>query len=221
MIMAGKVITVAQHKGGAGKTTFTAQLAVALDQTGAKVITLDVDPQGSLTQWQELRAEKLGRKNKIAHLQLQGWKVMRELNRLAQEFDYVLIDTPPHAESETSIAIRQADLVLIPIQPSPLDIWASGPTLKLVMQEKRPLLIVLNRVPARANLNTVIIDRLEKMNVPVSRQTIGNRVAFSASIMQGQGVVESDPRNAASDEIRNLVQEILSHKSFKRADKAA
>ncbi len=213
--MAGKVITVAQHKGGAGKTTFAAQLAAAFDQTGAKVVTLDVDPQGSLTQWQDTRTQRLGRRNRIAHLQLQGWKVMRELNRLISEYDYVIIDTPPHAESETSIAIRQADLVLIPIQPSPLDIWACGPTLKLVIQEKRPLLLALNRVPPRAKLNTVIMDKLDEMNIPVSRQTLGNRVAFSASIMQGLGVVESEPRSAAADEIRNLVSEIGRHRVFK------
>lgn len=213
--MAGKVITIAQHKGGAGKTTFAAQLAAALDETGAKVITLDVDPQGSLTQWQETRTEKLGRRNKIAHLQIQGWKVMRELNRLIHDFDYIIIDTPPHAESETSIAIRQADLVLIPIQPSPLDIWACAPTLKLVIQEKRPLLIALNRVPPRAKLNTIMMDKLESMNIPVSRQTLGNRVAYSASIMQGLGVVESEPKSAAADEVRNLLAEIRKHKSFK------
>ncbi len=213
--MAGKVITIAQHKGGAGKTTFAAQLAAALDETGAKVITLDVDPQGSLTQWQETRSEKLGRRNKIAHLQIQGWKVMRELNRLVHDFDYIIIDTPPHAESETSIAIRQADLVLIPIQPSPLDIWACAPTLKLVIQEKRPLLIALNRVPPRAKLNTIMMDKLESMNIPVSRQTLGNRVAYSASIMQGLGVVESEPKSAAADEVRNLLAEIRKHKSFK------
>jgi chromosome partitioning protein len=215
--MAGKVITIAQHKGGAGKTTFAAQLAAGLDQTGAKVITLDVDPQGSLTQWQLTRTEKLGRRNKIAHLQLQGWKVMRELGRMIQEFDYVIIDTPPHAESETSIAIRQADLVLIPIQPSPLDIWACGPTLKLVLQERRPLMLALNRVPPRAKLNTIMMDKLEDMNIPVSRQTLGNRVAFSSSIMQGLGVVESEPSSAAAQEVKALLSEILKQKAFKGA----
>ena len=219
--MTGKVITVAQHKGGAGKTTLAAHLAVALDQSGAKVITLDVDPQGSLTQWHATRGETMGRKNKIAHLQLQGWKVMRELNRLTHDFDYVIIDTPPHAESETSIAIRQADLVLLPIQPSPLDIWASGPTLKLVMEEKRPLMIVLNRVPPRAKMNDLIIEKLNNMNINVSRQTLGNRVAFSASIMDGQGVVESDPRGTAAIEIKNLLAEINNHKNFRSTAKAA
>lgn len=220
--MAGKVITIAQHKGGAGKTTFAAQIAAALDESGARVITLDVDPQGSLTQWQETRTAKLGRRNRIAHLQLQGWKVMRELNRLVHDFDFVIIDTPPHAESESSIAIRQADLVLIPIQPSPLDIWACAPTLKLVLQEKRPLMIALNRVPPRAKLNTMIMDKLESMNIPVSRQTLGNRVAYSGSIMQGLGVVESEPKSAAAEEVRRLVDELLKHKSFKSAaNKAA
>lgn len=219
--MAGKVITIAQHKGGAGKTTFAAQLAAAYAEKGAKVVTVDVDPQGSLTQWQETRAAKLGRQNNIAHLQLQGWKLMRELNRLVHDFDIVIIDTPPHAESETSIAIRQADLVLIPLQPSPLDIWACAPTLKLILQEKRPLLIALNRVPPRAKLNTVIMDKLEGMNIPVSRQTLGNRVAFSSSIMQGQGVVESEPRSVAAEEIRNLVAEISKQKSLRGATKAA
>ena len=152
---------------------------------------------------------------------MQGWKVMRELNRLAQDFEYVIIDTPPHAESETSIAIRQASLVLLPIQPSPLDIWASGPTLKLVMEEKRPLMLVLNRVPPRAKLNDIIIDKLNKMNINVSRQTLGNRIAFSSSIMQGQGVVESDPRGTAAEEIRSLLAEIKSHKTFKTNSKAA
>lgn len=218
--MAGKVITVAQHKGGAGKTTLAAQLAAALDQAGAKVMTLDVDPQGSLTQWQATRAEKLGRKNKIGHLQLQGWKVMRELNRMIHENEFVIIDTPPHAESEASIAIRNADLVLLPIQPSPLDIWASGPTLQLVLQEKRPLQLVLNRVPPRARLNDVIMNKLDKMQIQVSRQTLGNRVAYSASIMDGLGVVESDPRGTAAQEIKALTGEILRHKSFKASDKA-
>lgn len=219
--MSGKIITVAQHKGGAGKTTLTAQLAAGLDNSGARVAILDVDPQGSLTEWHKMRTEQLGRKNKIGHMQLQGWKVMREIGPLAQKFDYVLIDTPPHAESESSIAIRQADLVLLPIQPSPLDVWASGPTLKLILQEKKPLMLVLNRVPPKSRLNDTIMDKLGSMNIDVSRQTLGNRVAFASSIMQGLGVVESDPRGTAAEEIRALMKEIGRSKALKSSSKAA
>lgn len=137
---------------------------------------------------------------------------MRELKNFTLEYDYVIIDTPPHADSESSISIRMADLVLIPIQPSPLDIWASAPTLKLVLEEKRSLLIVLNRVPSKSKLNVTIMDKLESMGIPVSHQALGNRVPYAASIMVGLGVVEYDPKSLAADEMRALVAEIQKQK---------
>lgn len=219
--MAGKIITVGQHKGGAGKTTLSTQLAATLDQSGAKVLIIDVDPQGSTTEWFLARENTLGRRNTIAHAKLQGWRLMKDLKNFTREYDYVIVDTPPHADSESSIAIRMADLVLIPIQPSPLDIWASAPTLKLVLEEKRPLLIVLNRVPSKSKLNTTIMDKLESMKINVSRQALGNRVAFAASIMVGLGVVEYDSRSTAADEMRGLVKEIKKQKSLSAASLAA
>ena len=220
--MTGKIITVAQHKGGAGKTTLTAQLAAAFAADGAKVLLIDVDPQASLTDWHKIRATTLGRKNTIMLIQSQGWKMIRELPRLQKEFDLILIDTPPHAESESSIAIRAADLVLLPIQPSPLDIWACGPTIKIALQEKRSLMLVMNRVPAKSNLNGTIMDKLDKMNIQVARQTLGNRVSFASSIMQGLGVIEFDPRGVAAAEMQALMKEIKKSKAFKdSASKAA
>lgn len=219
--MVAKVLTIAQHKGGAGKTTLSAQLAATLDHSGAKVLVIDVDPQGSLTDWHKTRCTTLGRKNKIDLIQTQGWKMMREMPRLTQEYDYVLIDTPPHAESESSIAIRLADLVLIPIQPSPLDIWACGPTIKIILQEKKALMLVMNRVPPKSNLNGTIMDKLDAMNIQVARQTLGNRVSFASSILHGLGVIESDPRSTAAEEMAGLLSEIKKHKIFKAAPKAA
>ncbi|HPQ51330.1 MAG: AAA family ATPase [Alphaproteobacteria bacterium] len=219
--MTGKVFTVAQHKGGAGKTTLSAQLAAALDQTGGKVLIIDVDPQGSLTEWHKMRSQTLGRKNKITLFQTQGWKMMRELPRIQREFDYIIIDTPPHAESESSIAIRLADLVLMPMQPSPLDVWACAPTIKIIVQEKKPLMLVMNRVPAKSRLNETIKDKLDGMNIQVARATLGNRVAFASSIMQGLGVGEFDARGMASLEMAALLKEIKKHKAFKDISKAA
>ncbi len=215
--MSGKIITIAQHKGGAGKTTLSTQLAATLSQSGEKVLILDLDPQGSSTEWFHAREKTLGTRNKVAHAQLQGWRLMRDLKNFTHEYDYVIIDTPPHADSESSVSIRNADLVLIPIQPSPLDIWASAPTLKLVLEEKRNLMIVLNRVPSKSKLNTTIMDKLEGMGIPVSRQALGNRVSFAASIMAGLGVVEYDPKSTAADEMRSLVKEIKKQKSISRS----
>jgi chromosome partitioning protein len=220
-MMTGKVITVAQHKGGAGKTTLSTQIAAALHQEGAKILVIDVDPQGSLSEWHKVRNTTLGRKNKITLMQTQGWKMMREVPRLTKEFDYIIIDTPPHAESESSIAIRLADLVLMPVQPSPLDVWACAPTLKLILAEKRPLMLVMNRVPPKSNLNGTIMEKLGSMGIQVAKQSLGNRVSFASSIMKGLGVAESDPRSTAADEILALVTEIKHSKAFKMESKAA
>jgi chromosome partitioning protein len=219
--MTGKVITVAQHKGGAGKTTLTVQLAAALYNDGATVLVIDVDPQGSTTEWHKARTVTLGRKNKIALLQTQGWKMMREIPRLSKEFDYILIDTPPHAESESSIAIRLADLVIVPVQPSPLDVWACAPTLKIILSEKRPLMLVMNRVPPKSNLNGTIMEKLSGMGIQVAKQSLGNRVVFASSVMKGLGVVEFDPRSTAADEMRSLLKDIKKSKAFKSDTKAA
>lgn len=219
--MTGKIITVAQHKGGAGKTTLSTQLAVALQNDGAEVLVIDVDPQGSTSEWHKIRCDVLGRKNKIVLLQTQGWKMMREVPRLAKEYDYIIIDTPPHAESESSIAVRLADLVLMPVQPSPLDVWACAPTLKIILSEKRPLMLIMNRVPPKSNLNTAIMDKLGRMGIQVAKQSLGNRVAFASSIMHGLGVVESDPSSLAADEIRALLKEIKKNKAIKSDSKAA
>lgn len=219
--MTGRVITVAQHKGGAGKTTLSAQIAVTLHNDGANILLIDVDPQGSLSEWHKARTTTLGRKNKIVLMQTQGWKMMREIQRLAKEYDYVIIDTPPHAESESSIAIRLADLVIVPVQPSPLDVWACAPTLKIILSEKRPLMLVMNRVPPKSNLNGTIMDKLEKMNIQVARQYLGNRVSYASSIMKGLGVVESDPRSTAAEEMWNLIKEIKKNKAFKSDTRAA
>ena len=213
--MTGKVITVAQHKGGAGKTTLSTQIAAALQNDGAEVLMIDVDPQGSTSEWHKVRSETLGRKNRITLMQTQGWKMMREVPRLTKEYDYIIIDTPPHAESESSIAIRLADLVLMPVQPSPLDVWACAPTLKIILAEKKSLMLVMNRVPPKSNLNNAIIDNLGRMGIQVAKQSLGNRVSFASSIMHGLGVVEADPRSTAAQEINALVKEIKKNKSFK------
>jgi len=213
--MTGKVITVAQHKGGAGKTTLSTQLAAALQQDGAEVLVIDVDPQGSTTEWHKVRCTTLGRKNRIVLMQTQGWKMMREVPRLSKEYDFIIIDTPPHAESESSIAVRLADLVLMPVQPSPLDVWACAPTLKIILSEKRPLMLVMNRVPPKSNLNSTIMDKLDKMGIQVAKQSLGNRVSFASSIMQGLGVIESDPRSLAAEEIHALLKEIKKNKAIK------
>jgi chromosome partitioning protein len=211
--MTGQIITVVQQKGGAGKTTLTAQLAVGFIKSGLSVATIDIDPQGSLSLWYAARMASLGDENTLLHSQIQGWRLKKEADRLAGECDIVLIDSPPHAESENTIAIRAADFVLVPVQPSPLDLWASRPTVQAIRSERASALFVFNRVPPRALLTESIASKLADLGVPAAKQTLGNRVAFAASLQEGKGVVETAASSVAAQEITALVKEIKKFQS--------
>ncbi|OYV33512.1 MAG: cobyrinic acid a,c-diamide synthase, partial [Acidocella sp. 20-61-6] len=110
----GKVIAVAQQKGGSGKTMLTAQLAVAL-AAGCNVAVLDIDPQGSLTIWGKLRASAAKASVAVASHAVSGWRLASELEKLKAAYDIVLIDTPPVIDSDARRAIRAADIVIIPL----------------------------------------------------------------------------------------------------------
>lgn len=208
--MASKTITIAQQKGGAGKTTLAAHLAVALAGGRRRVALVDIDPQQSLTQWYRLREAQLGVNGAGMRLsQISGWRLQAEVERLAAEHDVVLIDSPPHAETEAKVAIRSADLVVVPVQPSPMDVWATRPTLDLARQERVPVLLVLNRVPPRANLTGEMLAALTELGVGLANTRIGNRIAFASALAEGRGVAEVQPSGQATAEIRALARELL------------
>lgn len=207
--MSARIFTVAQQKGGAGKTTLVAHLAVSWSGQGRRVGVIDIDPQGSLSLWvEQRRVERNGNDIGFTFSQIAGWRLAAEAERLARDHDAVLIDSPPHAETEARIAVRAATLVLVPLQPSPMDLWATRPTLELARAERRPVLMVVNRMPARSRLAGEMSARLAALDIGVARSTLGNRVAFAESLAVGRGVSEAEPGSAAAQEIAALAQEI-------------
>ena len=135
--MAGTIITVAQQKGGAGKTTLTAHLAVAFKDAGKSVALVDIDPQQSLSNWFRLRQELYeDAEDGMVLSRTEGWRSRSEVDKLARDFDIVMVDTPPHAETETRVAVRGAQIAVVPCQPSPMDVWATYPVLELARKEK-------------------------------------------------------------------------------------
>jgi chromosome partitioning protein len=199
------VITVAQQKGGTGKTTLAANLAATLAPL-RRVALLDIDPQHSLTRWYGLRPKS------AAHLtfsDVSGWRVTSELNRLTASHDIVIIDSPPQIDTDARLAIRGATLVLIPVQPSPPDVWAAEGTLKLAAAEKRRASIVLNRVPASGKLCETIAAQLRADGKPLLMATIGNRAGFASAFSEGLAVTEKAPRSIAANELRALLNELL------------
>lgn len=199
------VITVAQQKGGTGKTTLTANLGAALAGS-RRVALLDIDPQHSLTRWHALRPAEAA---KLTFSDVAGWRVAGELDRLKAGHDVVVVDSPPQVDMDARLAIRGATLVLIPVQPSPPDVWAAEGTLGLATAEKRQATMVLNRVPAAGKLRQTMTEALRAAGKPLLRATIGNRTGFASAFAEGLGVTEAAPRSTAANELRALLNELL------------
>ena len=198
------VVAVAQQKGGSGKSTIAANLAAVFAADGRRVALLDTDPQGSVTRWHEERRRHGGRAAPLFFDHPSGWRVPTALDRLRRQQDVIVLDTPPHAGTDAKLAIRAADLVLMPLQPSPADLWASEGTRKLAAEERRSLRALLNRVPAQGKMRDRVAAALVEQEVQLLEQSLGNRAQFGAAFLDGLSVTEAAPRSAAAAEMRAL-----------------
>lgn len=201
------VITVAQQKGGAGKTTLAANLAAGFAATH-RVALLDTDPQRTLHRWHDLRQANLEQAAALTFSDTSGWRLDRELERLRAGHDVVVVDSPPQIDTDARLAIRGADLVLVPVQPSPPDLWAAEGTLELAAKEGRRVRLVLNRVPAQSRLRSDIEADIATRGLPLLGAPLGNRAAFATAFARGLGVTEAQPRSVASAELRALLDAI-------------
>ena len=201
------VITVAQQKGGTGKTTLAANIAAALAPS-QRVALLDIDPQKSLGRWHALRMARPRQATALTFSDTSGWRLPAELERLRRSHDVVLIDSPPHLDTDARVAVRAADIVLVPIQPSLPDIWAAEGTLKLAADERRPAHLMFNRSPPTSKLRDAIATDLAARGLPLLRSALGNRAGFAHAFAAGLGVTEAAPRSTAAAELRALLDEL-------------
>jgi chromosome partitioning protein len=200
----GRVIAVAQQKGGSGKTMLTAQLAVAL-AAEASVAVLDIDPQGSLTIWGKLRANAPKAIAKLTISSVSGWRLAGELEKLKAAHDFVLIDTPPVIDSDARRAVRGSDLVLVPLNPAPPDLWAAEGTLKLAVEEKRKAALIFNRAPAASRLRKRMEAEIAARGLFLLDVALANRAGYANAFADGLGVTEAGPATQAADEIRAAI----------------
>ncbi|NDB82697.1 MAG: ParA family protein [Alphaproteobacteria bacterium] len=204
--MTAKIITISQQKGGSGKSTIATHLAVALWQRNSKVVIIDIDPQGSSTMWYHIREREYGAGYcGIKFASCSGIRISSEIGRLKLTNDFIIIDCPPHTDTDAKAAIRASDLVLVPMQPSPTDLWATHSTLEYTKEVGKNAKILLNRYVPSSKI-------LKNLNVPgeyLLETTIGNRVGFASSMNIGKTILEAEPLSPGAKEIGALASEIL------------
>ena len=208
--MLSKVITVAQQKGGTGKTTLVVQLALAfIKYHNLKVAIIDTDPQGSLGKWFMIRSDNGFSDTNLTFKTASLWGAQYESKILKQDHDIVFIDTPPKIESDARPAIEAANLVIIPVAPSPVDFWATEGIIEIAKKAKRKILIQINRANYRSKLISKTHEYIKSIKVAAIDTLIGHRQIYVASMGEGKTVVEKQRKSKAVDEIKKISEQIL------------
>lgn len=206
------IVAVLNQKGGVGKTTIALHLAGEWAGRGLRVTLVDADPQGSALDWSQQRSHQ-GLPRSFGVVGLARDTLHREAPELARDADHVVIDGPPRVAGLMRSALLAADLVLIPVQPSPFDGWASAEMLALLAEARvyrRELAarFVLNRCAARTIIARETAETLADHDPPVLAATVGQRVVFADAAQTGRLASEIAAESPAAREISALASEI-------------
>ena len=210
--MAALRIAIANQKGGTGKTTLAVNLAAGLARRG-KAILLDADPQGSALHWARIAVTA----DDLPGIErLDGDDARKAIARTAASHDYVMVDCPPHLQSDRLHKVMGAvDLILIPVQPSPLDLWASvdmAAAIRMAQAQNEGLraYMVLNQLDSRNALSRSMRQALEEFELPALANGLSRRAAFRSAALEGASVYGLGRRAAgAITDVEAIIKEIL------------
>lgn len=198
------VIVVASQKGGAGKTSLIRNLAVATHQQFGSTAILDTDPQGSLTSWWNRREDQ-----QPALLKIDMSDFGSSVSRLADAgLHYLFVDTPPSVHPEIRELLVHADLVIVPVRPSPDDLDAVGDTLGLIEEAGRPFVFVLTQAKPRTRLQMQAVLALAKHG-KLAPTVIHDRTDFPTAAISGKAVTELEPETSSAREVKEVLGYVM------------
>lgn len=203
-----KVISVLNQKGGAGKTTIATHLARAFQLENAKVLLIDSDPQGSARDWAAVNPDQ-----PVSVVGIDRPTIERDLKSIAA-VDYAIIDGAPQIHDMAVSAVKASDFVLIPVQPSPYDVWATAALVELIKTRiditdgKLQAAFVLSRAIKGTKIGEEVARVLADYALPVLHSRIAQRVAFPASAARGSTVLDDEPKSDGAKDILALRDEI-------------
>lgn len=205
------ICALLNQKGGVGKTTLAIHIAAALAKKGRSVLLVDADPQGSALDWAATRQGN----PLFPVIGLPKNNLHKEIPAHAAKYDDIVIDGPPRVNELARAAILASDVVLIPVQPSPYDVWAAKDIVDLlreaaVFKENQICRFVINRKIVNTAIGRDVAEALGSYNIPVLAASVAQRVVFAESAGQGSTVLEIDSTGSAAHEINDLINEILS-----------
>ena len=200
------IIGVLNQKGGVGKTTIAVNVAACLAMQSKRVLLVDADPQGSSLAWSAAREAPplfsvVGMAKPTLH---------REMPEIARDYDVVVIDGAPRVNDLGRAAILASDTILIPVQPSPYDVWAAADTVQLIREAQQfkdglKAVFVINRKIANTAIGRDVASALEHFDIPVLPTALCQRVLYAESAGQGLAVAEVAPNSEAARELAALV----------------
>jgi len=215
--MAAKIIVVTNQKGGSGKTTLSMQLAGSLARRGGKVLVVDADPQGTATRWAATAEDDKPFPASVVGLSAASAKVHREVKKFVDDYEYIIIDCPPAADSPVpQSALLVADLALVPIIPSPLDIWAAVGIRHVIenvgeINEDLRSRLVINQCQPNTTLAKEALEVLPEFGIDLCETYMHQRQVYRQSAVFGQTVHDFGSKAApAVAEIEALTDEVLS-----------
>lgn len=205
-----KVIAVLNQKGGAGKTTISTNLARALQIPNMNVLLIDSDPQGSASDWGAAREEQ-----PVPVVAITRPTIERDIKAISHNKDYIIIDGAPQVHELAISAIKAADFILIPVQPSPYDVWAASELVDQIKQRieitdgKLKAAFVISRAIKGTKIGNEVTAALSGYNIPILEGRTHQRVIYPSSAAVGGTVFDENPTCDAAREMSEIAKEVI------------